>query len=537
MPPADRFTRSGPILVGLLALAGSALAAQGVPDSTVAPVIRGIELERHNVFDLSRTHAFYARWMNALHVVTRAGVIRDELLLAPGERYDSALAAETARNLRTLGIFQRAEVDTVTTDSGVVLRVVTQDGWSTKPSATFKSTGGEVSWSASLVEENLVGTNTHLMARYGVDPDRTSVLFYLSRPRLVAGRLGIVATYQDLSDGRLGAVQFGLPWLSLSARSLAQLTVQSADLRVLQFVGGLTGAAADTVGRRVVTIRTDLGRALQADPEGYLRLGLSLEARRDDFRDYNAAPPFTNSWYGDLGATLELRRARYAVMQGFLSLTRDEDVDLSTIATAGIAVTPAGWGYQRTGIGPILRLHTGASLRRGFAYFDARGSGIFGPAGLDSGTASLAATLVLAPRPGHLLVAHADGGWKERPAPGDEFDLGLGFGPRAFPLHAFTGDREALFTVEYRVTALRDLLRLVDVGVALSADHGGAWFAGSAPRWGDNVGIGIRLGSVRATHPEATRFDLSWRFPNDVMKGGWVFSVGRGFTFPLPTAQ
>lgn len=523
-------------MTALLWFTAAPLAAQ-LPSDSAAPVIRAIELDRHNVFDLSHTHAFYARLMNALHVVTRPGVVRNELLLLPGQRFDSALAAETARNLRRLGIFQRAEVDTVRTDSGVDLRVVTQDGWSTKPSATFKSTGGEVSWSTSLVEENLLGTNTHLAARYGSDPDRTSVQFSLLKQRLIAHRLGLLATFQDLSDGKITAAQFGLPYLSLSARNLALLTVEDADVRVLEFRDGQTAAAADTVGRRLAIIRGDLGHAIRADPEGYLRIGLTLGARRDDSRNYNLAPPFTRSWYGDITATIERRRARYAVVRGFSSLTRDEDVDLSTTVTGGVAVAPAGLGYASTGIGPVLGFHTGVSLDRGFGYFDAHANGIYGSGGLDSGTATLGATVVLAPRPGHLFVAHADGGWKERPAPGDQFDLGLGIGPRAFPLHGFTGDREALFTVEYRVTAARDVLRLFDLGVALSADHGGAWYAGSPSRWGDNVGIGLRLGSVRATRPEATRFDLSWRFPNDVMKGGWVFSVGRGFTFALPTGQ
>lgn len=511
----------------------SPLAAQ-VPGDTSAPIVKGIEIERHNVFDTTQTHLFYARLLNALHVITRDGVVRNEVLLKPGQPYDSALAAETGRNLRRLNIFQRVTLDTVRTDSGLVVKVVTQDGWSTKPSATFKSTGGELAWSLSLVEDNLAGTNVHLFSRYAVDPDRTTEQIALLKQRLIAHRLMLLLNYQSLSDGRIGVWQFGLPWLSLSAHAEALLTAQTGDIRILEYFDGVTAAAADTVGRRYSVVRGDFGWAPRADPEGYWRLGLSTIARRDDFRPYNGGVPFANSWYGAAIGTTEWRHADYEVVHGFTSISRDEDVDLSTTFTAGVAVAPQGFGYAETGVGPVIGLHTGYGVSHGFGYLDVHADGLYSSSGLDSGTVTAAGTLVMAPRAGHLLVVHAEGGMKDNPAPGDNFDLGLGLGPRAFPLHAFTGDREAFFTAEYRVAAAHNVLGLFDFGVAASVDHGGAWYAGSPSRWGDDVGIGIRLGSVRATRPDATRFDLSWRFANDAMKGGWVFSVARGFAFLLP---
>ena len=84
-----------------------------------------------------------ARFGNAIHTTTRRRVIERELLFAPGERFDSAKVAETARNLRALGIFRRVLIDSIHTDSGTVLRVTTKDGWSTRPQVDFSSTGGQ----------------------------------------------------------------------------------------------------------------------------------------------------------------------------------------------------------------------------------------------------------------------------------------------------------------------------------------------------------------------------------------------------------
>ena len=86
---------------------------------------------------------FAAQAANALHVRTRERVVEREVLLQPGMPYDAALAAETARNLRALGIFRDVLVDTVRSDSGLTLRVVTKDGWSTFPIFTITTAAGQ----------------------------------------------------------------------------------------------------------------------------------------------------------------------------------------------------------------------------------------------------------------------------------------------------------------------------------------------------------------------------------------------------------
>ena len=77
--------------------------------------------------------------------------------------------------------------------------------------------------------------------------------------------------------------------------------------------------------------------------------------------------------------------------------------------------------------------------------------------GLDSGTVRLSGTWFVQPVRRHSLTLFAQAGWQENPVPGEEFDLGLGRGPRAFYAHAFTGDRFVNFTAEYRWTAAEDL--------------------------------------------------------------------------------
>ena len=142
-----------PARVGAQAVTGS----DERTDTAPPPTIQSIQLERRDIFD-PEERSWYAKVANALHIQTRPHVIRRELLVKPGEPYDSALVAESERNLRSLGVFRRVLIDSVRTDSGLVLRVTTKDGWSTKADWRFRSAGGDVEFTIGMVEDNLLGT-------------------------------------------------------------------------------------------------------------------------------------------------------------------------------------------------------------------------------------------------------------------------------------------------------------------------------------------------------------------------------------------
>ena len=97
----------------LLAAAGAilffschSLSADNKNDS-LSPVIDSIEIINENVFDTGEPqyNNFFFKLANSLHFITRPGVIRRELLISVGEKYDTALAHESERNLRSLPYF------------------------------------------------------------------------------------------------------------------------------------------------------------------------------------------------------------------------------------------------------------------------------------------------------------------------------------------------------------------------------------------------------------------------------------------------
>lgn len=498
-----------------------------VPDPGL--IIRGVQLQRRDIFDPNE-RSWFARLANSLHFRTRPAVIRRELLFRTGQPYDSASVAESERNLRAMGIFRRVQIDTIRTPEGLMLRVLTKDGWSTQADWRFRSTGGQVAFTLGLVENNLLGTASSAAVRYRKDPDRSSVTVAFRRPRLFAGAIGMGLVYENRSDGSIAGVAVDWPFFALTSKNAFRIEAENRHERVLRFRDGLD-LASDTLSRRYTLVRGAAAWALRASTAGYLRFGVAAQVRRDDFQPESSSGPFPRTMTGAVGPFLVWNWARFLVTRGYAGFAREEDVDIGTTLRVGLGVAPKAFGYGRNGLGPEIRGRVGARLPGGFAYVEALANGLYTSAGLDSGTVQVAATAVLQPGPRHVAVFHADAGWRENPVPGEEFDLGLGTGPRAFGSHAFTGDRSIFITAEYRYTVVEDLFNMGSLGIAGFVDHGGAWYAGSRRRLGWDAGVGLRVGASRSSVTDALRFDLARRFATDAEPAGWVLTVGKGFVF------
>jgi hypothetical protein len=518
------------VLVVLAALAPAGAQAQ---DSTardsLPPIIQSVRLQRLNIFADTEATFFLPRLANRFHVTTRAEVVRHELLFREGEAYDSARIAESARNLRALGVFRFVHIDSATIDSTFAVRVRTQDAWSSKPEFGFRSTGGQVAWRATLVEENLFGTASQLAIGYSKEPDRSTFLFGLRRPRLIASTIGLGLQYQDRSDGHLFGGALYRPFLSFTDRYAWSLALDSRNERILRYYEGAR-QPADTLQRDLGAFGTSVGWGIRSTSRDYHRLGLSGRLWQDQYVQHDSLFGTIHA-VGTLGASWEWKHARYVVVRGF-STTREEDIDLSTSVAVGLTASPSWFGFAEHGVTPSIGARIGGILaRRTFGYLDINAHGRFTSAGLDSGAVQVAATALYGPAERHSFVAHAWAGWLDQPRPGGEFDLGLGVGPRGFRLHAFSGDRGVFSSVEYRYLFATDWLKVMDLGIAGFVDYGGAWYAGSKRRTGWDTGIGLRFNPSRTTDQMMTRIDLVYRARSDTDPSGWLVVIGRGLVF------
>jgi hypothetical protein len=511
-------------------LAPCALRAQIAADS-LAPRLRRVEIVRHDIYDSADVRSWYTRAVNRVHVRTQRRVVERELLLRPGDLLDSARAAETGRNLRRLQVFRDVVVDTTTERS--TLRVITRDGWTTRPYATFRSTGTQKLYSVGLNESNFLGLAATLDVRYVQDPDRSLLRFAFGAPRIFSNRVSTGVFYNRLSDGSSAGFAIEQPYFSLSSRNAARVGFVTFDGRVLRFRNG-DPVASDSLDRRFTLGTVNVSHAIRASPRGYVRIGAEALYRRDDFVPRRRPTPIAipNSKTGAAIGYVDVSKAKFVLTKNYRLLGQPEDVDLSTTIRVGLAVAPQALGYDHSAIGPVLYAQTGARLPNGFATIVGRATGLASGGEVDSGTASVAGTFVLQPNRKHLLVAYSLYAWQRNSFPGGEFDLGLSRGPRAYALHAFTGDRMRYSLLEYRWTVFPQIGKSFAAGVAVFGETGGAWYSGSQPRDGKDAGIGLRYAPLRsASNIGATRLDLARRFATDRQAAGWVVIIGTGFTF------
>ena len=493
------------------------------------PIIRAIIVNRGEVFDSVEARKFWAFGLvNALHVQTRPYVVRRELLFDVGEPFDTARVNESARNLRALSIFRDVEIDTVSADSGVTVHVRTTDGWTTNLGFGIRTSGRERVINAFIQEINLLGTRTIATLGYESDPDRNTVVAGFDTPRLIANRVGVGASYSQRSDGHSAGAAVRYPFFNLSSHRGATLSYGLFDGRVLHYEGG-TRFVEDSARRKFALLHGDAAMALRASPRGYVRLGIAGQVRRDDFGPEGGTAELPRTITVAAGPYVALRAPRYIQVRNFEAMGRVEDVDLGPTVRADVSLAPEAWGYERNGVGGRVAASIGLKIPTGFAQLGGSMGGLRSTAGVDSSSLDGSLLTVAQPNERHLFAAHVAGGRLNNPPFGVEYDIGLGYGVRAFPSHAFTGDRYYLVNGEYRWLALPRVLGLFGLGVAGFVDHGGAWFDEQERRTGTDAGVGLRIGSIRSAGSIVGRLDLAYRFENDREPGGWVVSLGRGF--------
>jgi len=293
------------------ALVGCALLAPFGPRPAAAqqappPTIDTIVVINQNVFDQAEMLGPIARVGNAIHFRTHASVIRRTLLFNQGDPYDSARAVESGRALRGLNVFRQVIIDTVRIGDRLALRVITADGWSTKPQLNYSTAGGSTTWQGGIEEENLFGTATSLTALYTKTPDRSTDSFLYQNPHFLGRRPRLFGLYQALSDGERGQWALGVPFYETAARRALGTGGEAGTQRILRFRDGLL---SDSLERHALRFGVGGGLALHATSHGYLRLWVNAAWRREDFVP-ESLTVIPRSVFGTVGAGIEWAHAR-----------------------------------------------------------------------------------------------------------------------------------------------------------------------------------------------------------------------------------
>jgi hypothetical protein len=500
--------------------------------------IGSIDIRTVDIFSSEEAaNGWLYRAANWLHVTTRESLVRRLLLFDEGDRFDSDRLAETERNLRASGFFQRASVIASEPHDGVVdVRVETQDAWTLLVGIAVGRDGGEMHQGFTLGEKNLLGTGRRLSVSYGDDIHRSYRVVEFSDPQFLLpyGRAHVV--YASNSDGEERLLELERPFYSIRAPWMAAARFDDGRRRESLYRGG------EEVSRYERSFRRITGRwgfAARASPDRALRFGIGLDWQDDRFSD---APGWEGTerpaprTYRDVFLEAQFVRHDYLTWNYVDEDIRYQDFNVGRSITLDVGASPAAFGapvnstlarldwqegFRLGGNSFVLARLAGSARRENDAWRNT----------IVSGELRLVRRFVGA-RPQTLLARVAAArGWN---LDADRLLYADGAtGLRAYPLYAFEGDRRVLANLEHRIFCGCEIFQLVAPGLAVFVDAGAAAPPGESLNWSRlkaDAGVGLRFAIARAS--AFLRVDLGYAFRPDARgRKGWLLSFSGSQAF------
>ncbi|HEX9108939.1 MAG TPA: hypothetical protein VF832_16950 [Longimicrobiales bacterium] len=522
-----------------------------------------IFIDNHSIFDASDSSlperfdwAYHTA--NKLHVRTRPGIIRRELLFRAGDCYDPALLDASARLLRGFDFISRADVFGVKQPDGSYHVVVdTQDEWSTDVGIRVAAgQGGSIFRGARVREANLLGYGQTLELFYTHHEVTRDYGALWEDPQLAGSRWDVTTAVGRTRAGTVAHQSLAYPFLGEAGRWATRQSWDRADL----FFDYVMGSGQDE-RHMLVPLREDafdlalvgrLGR-----PGSLTLFGAGLAFRNRAFLpspeltqggDFEHRVPADSATMARAASQMTARDHVRAVLllgqrniywiqrRGYDSPRGQQDIRQG--AEISLALSRSLPNLARDDdFGATVTLYGGFQAGPALVTLRARGDGLrdfSAPPGAAQwqdlfGEGELLSYLRFAAIPWHTLVLRAGGagGWRTR----SPFQLTLGGDDvvRGYDSKAFPGGRRISFTAEDRMYFHWPFPELFDLGATVFGDLGRMW-AGDAPfgtasGWKGSLGLGLRA-AFPAGGRTTYRADVAIPVGGTVADARFYLSVG-----------
>ena len=511
------------------------------PDTTATEglPIRRVEIVVHNLYDPlppGRLRPLY-RLANALHLKTRDGTVRNQLLFQPGDRWSEARGRESARALRSLGIIEPSPFIVTRVGDSVDVELHTRDDWTTQPEFAIESAGGEGFTNIAMVERNVLGFGKTVNFSYRETPEGITRSASYHDPNLFGSRMRLAAAAGTGTDGASQGFDAAVPFYSEDA-PLAYGVRWSLITSVARlFRDGQESAVFD---RRIEETEVHWGRGTKRG-KTVLRLSGSFMVRDRRFGASRVQPEAPQEFVGgeenlhqrQFGIEGRWWRPDFGEWQGVDQLGGVEDIDFGESITLMAGYSPHWLGANADEGFAGVRLGAGGRV----------GSGAFGQVHVEltsrlrhdpvESIARIRARWVQGLVPGHTVVVGGMGVASHRPARDFQVILGGLDGLRSFPVRALAGQEAWRVNAEHRWWVAHDFLQLVSIGMVGFYDLGRTAGAGAIDtRWRQDTGFGVRIALPRSGQDRVARLDVAWPVsPRTGESRGPVFSFGSGQAF------
>ena len=551
------------LLTCLLSTAPSAAAAAQAPQACEMGAISEITFERQKPFLPEATSedaslGWLFRGMNSIHILTREGTIRWELLFEEGDCLDASLLQESERNLRSLAYIAEARVRSdQLADGSHRVTVTTLDGWAltvgfvVEFQAGFQVTG----FSASV--KNLIGTGTTVGYFRNTFRERQRIGGLGRQPNLFGSRIDVTFHGGSTRTDNYYSESLYRPFTGEVGKNAFRQVAHQRDDYFAWSVEPSLGFTQALIRYEAEEYEGTFERRF-GDDDG-LRflggLGISREVVRfpfgmegfqivqdDDFNEPLQAPmdvaaevssQISDHEMNRVNFTVGVRNLRFATRLGLDAISALQDVQLGTDVT--LTVAPGFSAGDDSDSDVLTRLKASTGLGAGAFYLltdldllaryvmtDEDG----GPTGwrdtlwelTGMGYWNFSETSTLLSR-----IQYTSGSRMDRP-----FQLTLGGreAVRSYDDDAFPGAQRFVVTLEQRIPFPGLNLSFADLGLAGFVDAGKMW-AGDVPygadsNWEAGVGVGLRIGLPAGGH-NVLRMDFSLPLTGQREEKGVVF--------------
>lgn len=463
------------------------------------------------------------RWGNRIHILTRPGIINQQLLFASGERIDARLLDESARLLRRQGYFHDADIRPVSRCADTVdVEVITKDNWSLTPSLSFDRQGGQSTYSVGLRDSNLLGRGQLLSVTDGKELDRRSTELRFQDNNVFGSRIRNRVSLVNSSDGDTRAVDLDLPFFALDSRRAWAIRLRDEQRQDPQF---LRGSEVSEVNHREENYLAEIGfsSGLRNSLARRWRVGVRYHANR--FSPSMELPPPKNfprdRELGYLFAGLQVIADDYATAFNLDQIYRTEDLHLGFDLTLELGIATPALGADgdyliaRGSFSDTLGYDDDSLWQHSLSF-----EGFYDRARQTSEDVMLRYENRYFRRQTarRSFFARAEAVYSRNLRGHRQVVLGAQTGARAFDNRFQVGDRRLVVSVEERLYTDIHLFNLIRVGAAVFADAGRTWAGdgntGTAEDWLTDVGFGLRLASSKAASDRVAHLDFAFPLSN-----------------------
>ena len=510
-------------VIGLLLLAGwgvgpAALAEQPIEATTQELVVGRIDIVIGDIFDLDdpQEDSLPYRLANRLHRRTREHVVRDLILLRPGDRYSTSRLRESERLLRSQRFFHDAVIRLGAAHDGVV--------------------------------DLTIEARKSLAIEHSVDVDRTGTEFKYRDPALAGRHITLGLEWADNDDGNPWHVDLQKPFESLDGRlELSGRIAGGARIDHRYSRGEVVGSFRHVEDRFDVSV--GLSDGLSKGRTVRWRYGLSYERHQYDL-DPNPDPEWDTELFDPSGPRPQDREIvapwigfeyvedAFAEVEHLDLIDRVEDRYTGKFFRARLGWSTRALGADRDraifDLKGSLTRDRGDDLRLGFLM---SGHGRWGADGAEDLLVSASAEAYRRDFGEHIFYARLGVDLAHNLDADDQLLLGGRTGLRGFPLRYQDGDQRFLLTLEQRFYTDWRPLHLAAVGAAVFADVGRSWFRHGTelPDGGEGVladlGVGLRLALSRTGRGHMLHVDVAFPIGGDPSIDGVQILVGTFETF------